>query len=97
MARDLRTHFSERDQMATRMNMLKLLQEVEGFATFTTRRPQGRPNGAFVLQLRSINFRRSIGRSRRIVRVDMQEPTDIASPVAIKHLRPRASASAATA
>jgi len=73
--------------MANRMNMLKLLQEVQGFAAFTRRRPPPRHTGALLLQLRSINFRGSNGPRKRILRISMQDPPDIPQPVKIVHIR----------
>jgi hypothetical protein len=74
--------------MANRMNMLKLLQEVQGFASFTRRRPAPRHTGALLLQLRSINFRRANAPRRRILRINVQNPPDIPRPVQITFIQP---------
>ncbi len=66
--------------------MLKLLQEVEGFATFTNRRPQSRQAGALLLQLRPIRFRGANAPAKRTLRIDMQEPPDIPHEVPIRRL-----------
>ncbi len=66
--------------------MLKLLQEVEGFATFTNRRPQARQTGALLLQLRPIRFRGANAPAKRILRINMQEPPDIPHEVPIRHI-----------
>ena len=73
--------------MANRMNMLKLLQEVHGFATFTRRRPAQRHTGAMLLQLRSINWRGANAPRKRILRINMQDPPDIPRPVQITHIQ----------
>lgn len=70
--------------MATRMNMLKLLQEVRGFARFATRPTEPRPSGP-LLQFRGIPHRKSGPKRKRIIRVDMQEPPDIPQPVRITY------------
>jgi hypothetical protein len=72
--------------MANRMNMLKLLQEVRGFANFTSRRPQARQAGAMLLQLRSIRFKGANGPRRRTLRIIIQDPPDIPHPVKIVHI-----------
>ena len=70
--------------MATRMNMLKLLQEVRGFAQFATRPIEPRP-GPLLLQFRN-RLRRATAKRKRIIRIDMQEPPDIPQPVRITYL-----------
>jgi len=39
--------------MATKMKMMKLLQEMQGLAQMSQRRPQAKSPGLFLLQLRS--------------------------------------------
>jgi len=70
--------------MAARMNMLKLLQETEGFAAFSSRRPQ-RPAPALLLQFRPMRFRANPSRARRVIRIDVQEPVDVGTPVPIRY------------
>ncbi len=71
--------------MATRMNMLKLLQEVSGFADFAQPRLQPRQPGAVLIQLRT-KFKSITESRKRIIRVDMQTAPDIPHPVVIRHL-----------
>jgi hypothetical protein len=73
--------------MAARMNMLKLLQEVEGFAAFPGRRPQPRPTPAMLLQLRNPYYRNPAAEPKRsVIRIRMDEPEDIETPVAIRRI-----------
>jgi hypothetical protein len=65
--------------------MLKLLQEVRGFARFGTRPTEPRPSGPLLLQFRGIPQRKSGHRRKRIIRIDMQEPPDIPQPVRITY------------
>ncbi len=67
--------------------MLKLLQEVDGHANFTTRRPPGRTPGLMLLPLRSFITRSTSYHKKRTLTVIMQDLPDIPAPVAIKHLR----------
>ena len=71
--------------MATRINMMKLLQEIQGMAQVTNRRPF-RTTAALALQIRHPLQRNSRVRQRRIIRISMQNPPDIPNPVKIKHL-----------
>jgi hypothetical protein len=84
MARDLQHRPSER--MATRINMLKLLQEVRSLTQFGTRQGETRPAGPLLLQFRGARLRKTTARRRRVIRIDMQEPPDIPKPVQITYL-----------
>ena len=71
--------------MATRVNLMRLLQEARGLAQITNRRPLTRPAGPVLMPVRSV-----VGRSvktKRTVRISMQDPPDIPHPVRIIHLR----------
>ena len=72
--------------MATRINMLKLMQEMRGMAQITNRRPHERPAGFPILAERG-GFRRGLPPKRkRHIQIQVQEPLDIPSPVKITHL-----------
>jgi len=71
--------------MATRMNMMKLLLEVRGFAEFTNRRLPTRPL-ALLLQFNSPRARSSLARRKWTLSVSIQDPPDIPQPVPIKYL-----------
>jgi hypothetical protein len=72
--------------MATKIKMMKLLQEIRGMAQITNRRPQPKPPGLFLMQLRSHVMQATIPRRRLVIPVDLQEPPDIPHPVKITHL-----------
>jgi len=84
MAHDLHQLFST-ERMATKMNILKLLQEVRGFAHFTTRRIETRPAGPLLLNFGAGMRRRRPARRKFFIRIDMQEQPDIPCPVRIIH------------
>ncbi len=71
--------------MATRINVMKLLQEVRGFAELTNRRPQNRLPGPLLLQANWSGSRRP-GPHKRIVRIHMDNPPDIPHPVKIHYI-----------
>lgn len=72
--------------MATRVNMMKLLQQARGMAEMTGRKPQPRPPGPVLWQMRSPKWKATAARYKRIIRIDMQDGPDIPAPVAIIHL-----------
>ena len=75
--------------MATKMNMMKMLQQARGMAQITNRRPQNRPPGPLMLEMRFSTSRTSPARRKRIIHIKMQNPLDIPHPVKITHLDPR--------
>jgi hypothetical protein len=75
------------DAMAAKMRMLKLLQEIRGFAEITNRRPHPRQPGLFLMQLRAHIFSTSQTGYKRIISIDMQDLPDIPHPVKITHLK----------
>ncbi len=81
--------------MATRVNLMKMLQEARGLAELTNRRPHPGHPGPAVLPMRA-NWGKKPTRLRRILHVSIQDPPDIPAVVAIKHLeRPQPPAAAA--
>jgi hypothetical protein len=74
--------------MATKVNMLKMLQQARGMAEITNRRPQHRPLGPLMLEMRFSSSKAASARRKRIIRIKMQSPLDIPHPVKIKHLDP---------
>ena len=72
------------ERMATKMRVMKLLQEIRGLAQVTQRRPHNRAPGLFLLQLRSHVNQATSRRQRLVIPVQMHEPPDIPNPVKIK-------------
>ncbi len=72
--------------MATRMNMLKLLQEVRGHALFPNARPDPRPPGALLLRFPGHHLRTVNPPLKKVLRIQMHEPVDIPQPVVITHV-----------
>jgi hypothetical protein len=66
--------------------MMKMVQEVRGFAEITSRRPHTRPPGPALLTARSPSPRNSAKR-RRTLSITIQDPPDIPHPVSIVHLK----------
>jgi|SRR5882672_12254294 len=76
------------DVMAAKVQIMKLLQEIRGFAEITHRRPQPRQPGLLLIQLRSHVIHTTATRRKQTIAVDMLERADIPHPVKITHLRP---------
>jgi hypothetical protein len=68
------------------MNMLKLLQEVRGFAQFPAKPAQPRQPSLLSLQYRGRIARIAARRQKFTVRIDMQEQVDIPQPIPITFL-----------
>jgi hypothetical protein len=76
------------DVMAAKVRIMKLLQEIRGFAEISNRRPQPRQPGLFLIQLRSHVTHATATRRKQIISVDVLDRPDIPHPVKITHLRP---------
>jgi len=73
--------------MATRINILKLMQEIHGFARITHRRPQPRPPGLFLMEIRAHGPSAALPRRKLNIRIQMPELSDLPHPVKITHLK----------
>lgn len=70
-------------RMATRMNMLKLLQEIRGIDDLANRRPFSRYPGLFSIPLR-FPTRKAPPKVKRTIPISMQDETDIPAAVPIR-------------
>jgi hypothetical protein len=73
--------------MAAKVIMMKLLQEIRGFAETSNRRPQSRCPGLFIMQLRSHLTHTTLPRCKRSILVDAKGLADGPHPVKITHVR----------
>jgi hypothetical protein len=74
--------------MAAKVRMLKLLQELRGFALITNRQPPARLPGLVLMQLRSHLAQTTLPRRRLNIRMDPQAQPPVAHPVRIVHVKP---------
>ena len=72
--------------MAAKLKMLKLLQELQGFAEVTNRRPPPRSIGLALMQLRSHMTATRLPPRRHIITIDVTEPAETPHSVRITHL-----------
>ena len=72
--------------MAAKVKMLKLLQEIRGFAEMGKRRPPPRLPGLMLIQMRSHVLHASLPKRRLNVQMGVSNPSDIPHPVKINHL-----------
>jgi hypothetical protein len=86
LAHDLQ-HAGEDGNMATKMKLLKLLQEVKGFAQITNRRPAPRPPFLYLMQLRSQTAQVDLPK-RRLAIEKGKDTSHVPLPVKINHIRP---------
>jgi hypothetical protein len=81
--------------MAAKIRMLKLLQEIRGFAEIAKRRPQPRSPALMLMQMRSHVIQATLPKRKLSVQMDMHDFSGISHPVKINHVR-RAPAPGAT-
>jgi hypothetical protein len=67
--------------------MLKLLQEIRGFADMANRRPPPRSPGLVLMQIRSHVIQATLPRRKLSVQMDVQDGLDIPHPVKINHVK----------
>ena len=77
--------------MATKVKLMKFLQELRGFAEI--RRPQfaSKPAPLFLMQLRSHVTQSNRARRRYVIRIDLKDNPDIPHPVKINYVQPKES------
>ena len=75
--------------------MLKLLQEIRGFAEIGKRRPSPRSPALVLMQMRSHVIQAALPKRKLSVQMDVQDRLNISSPVRINHVK-RAPAPGAT-
>jgi hypothetical protein len=74
--------------MATKIKLLKLLQEMHAFAEMTRRHPTPRSSPLYLLQLRSHLAETSRPKGRLMVSIDLKDSLDMPHPVRINHIKP---------
>ena len=73
--------------MATKMNVVKLLQEIRGFADIANRRPQPRSPGLFLMQIRPHVLRPVVPKRKLEIHIEAQAHQDAPLPVRITHVK----------
>lgn len=73
--------------MATKVKMMKFLQEIRGLTELGRRYPAPKPSPLFLLQLRSHVAETSHSKHRLVITVDLKDNPDIPHPVKINHVR----------
>jgi len=73
--------------MAAKVQMLKLLQEISGFAQIANRRPSPRSPGLFMAQFRSQATRETLRRRKLSITIDEPNHPDIPYQVKIHHVK----------
>jgi hypothetical protein len=73
--------------MAAKVKMLKLLQEINGFAHIANRNPSPRSPGLFLAQFRSQGTHETLRRRRLSIMIDEPTHPDIPYQVKIHHVK----------
>jgi hypothetical protein len=74
--------------MATKIKLMKLLQELRGFSEFNRRHPAPKASPLYLAQLRSHVAEHSHAKRRLIISVDLRDSVAIPHPVKINHVTP---------
>ena len=74
--------------MATKIKLLKLLQEMRAFSEMTRQNPAPRNSPLYLLQLRSHLAETSRPKGRLMVSIDLKDSLDMPHPVRITHIKP---------
>ena len=73
--------------MATKIKMLKFLQERTAFAELS-KRPAAKPSALYLMQLREHVLHTSVPKRRLVIRVDPKQNPTLPHPVKILHVKP---------
>ncbi len=82
------SHSRENTLMATKVRMLKLLQELRGFAAIANRQPQPRSPALLLAQMRPPVIQAVLPRRRLSITMVQPDNSDIPHPVKINHSKP---------
>ena len=76
--------------MATKVLLMKMLQEIRGYQQTMDRRPAPRPPAFYLMQLRERRTPASLPKrpQRLAITADWQNSADVALPVRINHRKP---------
>jgi hypothetical protein len=74
--------------MATKLKLMKFLQEIRGYAEITNRRPMPRPAALYLMQLRAQAVEVAMPRRKLPITVDLKKNPDLPHPVKITHVQP---------
>jgi len=72
--------------MAAKVNVLKLLQEIRGFAVISNRCPPPRSPGLLLMQIRALGTRDRLRQRRLNITIDPQQSAKAPDPVRIHHV-----------
>ena len=73
--------------MASKIRIMKLLQEIRGFAEIAKRCPTPRLPGLVLMQMHSHVVHATLPKRRLSVQMDVKDQLDISHPVRINHVK----------
>jgi len=74
--------------MATKIRLMKMLQEMRGFSEIARRHPSPKYPALYAIQLRAHLYENSSSRRKLTISVDVKDVPGIPDPVKITHLTP---------
>lgn len=72
--------------MATKVKLMKFLQEMRGFSEMVRKHPTPKPSALYLMQLRTHLSDASHSKRRLIISVDLKDDAAIPHPVRITHV-----------
>jgi hypothetical protein len=74
--------------MATKLKLMKMLQEMRGFSEISHRQPTPNSPILYTIQLRNHMYETSHPRRKLVISVDLNDQANSPHPVTITHIRP---------
>ena len=74
--------------MATKVKLMKFLQEIRGLTEMRRRLPAPKPSALYLMQLRSHVAEASHARRKLTVSIDLKDSVTLPHPVKINHVKP---------
>jgi hypothetical protein len=74
--------------MATKVKLMKFLQEIRGLSEMCRRLPAPKPSALYLMQLRSHMAEASHARRKLTVTIDLKDSATLPHPVKINYVKP---------
>jgi hypothetical protein len=74
--------------MATKVKLMKFLQEIRGLTEMCRRHPAPKPSALYLMQLRSHVAEASHAKRKLIVTIDLKDSATLPHPVKINYVKP---------
>jgi hypothetical protein len=76
------------DNMATKIKLMKMVQQFQGYAQITNRRPAPRPPVLYIMQLREQSAQATVPKRRLAVQIEAKDVANTPLAIKINHIQP---------